>query len=417
MTEHSDITNKNFKKNIESSTVKLPLFSLSSSKENPSDEEIKNTNSIIKDVIDENVKDSEEVDISSIDKQTSVESISNNETIVDNYSNDNISNSENIIEDYSNDNISNNENIVEDYSDDIISNNENIVEDINKFQDVENTEPRHIIISTDNPSFESGLEIKYTSLQLRNFPIRYKNFSEKIDFDEIVNIGTTSIKIGNTTIHNASLKILVYSKFKLLEIKTREFKLALSIELNDKQTLVKKDDYFKYDIYDKVKTSRLKEVVELFKKIFAGESITFKYNQLMGDIIFENRLEVYKFTIISESINSYNYITKELELYKEKNINNVKDDFYSLFLLNAHLKNEKLSNWVNFRIKNNYNILPGDILSFEKIHKLHLHGINFDLKEHVKLIEPISPREINEKNEICCYRKAVEITLEKIKKI
>jgi hypothetical protein len=41
----------------------------------------------------------------------------------------------------------------------------------------------------------------------------------------------------------------------------------------------------------------------------------------------------------------------------------------------------------------------------------------FDLKEHVKLIEPISPREINEKNEICCYRKAVEITLEKIKKI
>ena len=210
---------------------------------------------------------------------------------------------------------------------------------------------------------------------------------------------------------------MVDSKFKLLEIKTREFKLALSIELNDKQTLVKKDDYFKYDIYDKVKTSRLKEVVELFKKIFAGESITFKYNQLMGDIIFENRLEVYKFTIISESINSYNYITKKLELYKEKNINNVKDDFYSLFLLNAHLKNEKLSNWVNFRIKNNYNILPGDILSFEKIHKLHLHGINFDLKEHVKLIEPISPREINEKNEICCYRKAVEITLEKIKKI
>ena len=59
-----------------------------------------------------------------------------------------------------------------------------------------------------------------------------------MDFDEIVNIGNTSIKIGNTVIHNTSLKILVYSKFKLLEIKTREFKLALSIELNDKQTLV-----------------------------------------------------------------------------------------------------------------------------------------------------------------------------------
>jgi len=284
------------------------------------------------------------------------------------------------------------------------------------FTENENSGPRHIVISADASSFESGLEIKYTSLQLRNFPIKYKNFSEKMDFDEIVNIGTTSIKIGDTIIHNAVLKILVYSKFKLLEMKTREFKLALSIELNDEQTLVKKDDYFKYEIYDKVKTSRLNEVVEIFKKIFSGEKITFKYNQLMGDISFENRLEVYKFNIISETIEGYKNITKELSLYKEKNINDTKDSFYSLFLLNAYLKDEKLSNWVNFRIKNNYNILPGDILSFEKIHKLKLHGITFDLKEHVKLVDPISTREINERNEICCYRKAVEITLEKTKK-
>ena len=63
-----------------------------------------------------------------------------------------------------------------------------------------------------------------------------------------------------------------------------------------------------------------------------------------------------------------------------------------------------------------------NILNIEHIHKIYgdkvvLNKINFDLKEHVKLIEPIYPREINEKNEICCYRKAVEITLEKIKKI
>lgn len=237
-----------------------------------------------------------------------------------------------------------------------------------------------------------------------------------MNFDEIVNIGTTLIKIGSTIIPNVSLKILVYSKFKLLEIKTREFKLALSMDLNDKQTLVKKDDYFKYDISNKIKTSRLGEVAELFKRIFTGENISFKYNQLIGDISFENRLEVYKFTIIIETINSYKFITKELELYKEKNVNDIKDSFYSLFLLHSYLKGERLSNWVNFRIKNNYNILPGDILSFEKIHNLQLHGINFDLKEHVKLVEPISPREINEKNEICCYRKVVEITLEKIKK-
>lgn len=337
---------------------------------------------------------------------------------------------ENVVEEYTEEKIQEpisdeNRTIIEDVHKDVIENpiekatleTAPIDEEIEKFEAEEITEPRHIVISADDSSFESGLEIKYTSLQLRNFPIKYKNFSEKMDFDEIVNIGNTSIKIGNTVIHNTSLKILVYSKFKLLEIKTREFKLALSIELNDKQTLVKKDDYFKYEIYDKVKTSRLGEVVDIFKKIFSGENLTFKYNQLMGNIVFENRLEVYKFTIVAETISSYKFITKELELYKEKNINYTKDTFYSLFLLNAYMKGEELSNWVNFRIKNNYNILPGDILSFEKIHKLQLHGINFDLKEHVKLVEPISSREINEKNEICCYRKAVEITLEKIKKI
>ena len=363
----------------------------------------------------ENNKTNNEISDNSISVNKDTGIVQNNDEI--------ITSMDNIISD---DSISVNEdiNIVQNNNETITSTN-NIIsdnsvfinEDIKKVAAGENTEPRHIVISTDNPSFESGLEIKYTSLQLKNFPIRYKNFSEKMDFDEIVNIGTTSIKIGNTSIHNVTLKILVYSKFKLLEIKTREFKLALSIELNDKQTLVKKDDYFKYDIHDKVKTSRLSEVVEIFKRIFAGENITFKYNQLIGDISFENRLEVYKFTIITETINSYKFITNELELYKEKNINDVKDSFYSLFLLNSYLKDENLSNWVNFRIKNNYNILPGDIVSFEKIHNLQLHGINFDLKEHVKLIEPISPREINEKNEICCYRKAVEITLEKIKNI
>lgn len=381
-----DITSKNTQNNID--TIKIRLFPDDSLNKDAVDEKIKD---IIEDnkeeILFENEDFTEDEKIVSIDNKISDEIVSVNKDIIED---------EKIISTDGN------------ISDEAVS-----VNNISK----ENTDPRHVIISADNSSFESGLEIKYTSLQLRNFPIKYKNFSEKMDFDEIVNIGTTSIKIGNTVIHNVLLKILVYGKFKLLEIKTREFKLALSIELNDKQTLVKKDDYFKYNIYDKVKTSRLSEVAELFKKVFAGENITFKYNQLIGDISFENRLEVYKFTIISETINSYKFITKELELYKEKNINELKDTFYTLFLLNSYLKNEKLSNWVNFRIKNNYNILSGDILSFEKTHKLHLHGINFDLKEHVKLMEPVSSREINEKNEICCYRKAVEITLEKIKKI
>lgn len=390
-----DITNKN-----KNDSVKIRLFTDNSFEENTENTDIDEEIHSIKDDIEE------EIHVISVDNKVVKDPIpGNDDEIVDENVEDSISDSDDKIEDE----------VIDDLVSDIIEEAAYVSDEV-VFTKNENSGPRHIVISADASSFESGLEIKYTSLQLRNFPIKYKNFSEKMDFDEIVNIGTTSIKIGDTIIHNAVLKILVYSKFKLLEIKTREFKLALSIELNDEQTLVKKDDYFKYEIYDKVKTSRLNEVVEIFKKIFSSEKITFKYNQLMGDISFENRLEVYKFNIISETIEGYKNITKELSLYKEKNINDTKDSFYSLFLLNAYLKDEKLSNWVNFRIKNNYNILPGDILSFEKIHKLKLHGITFDLKEHVKLVDPISTREINERNEICCYRKAVEITLEKTKK-
>lgn len=395
-----DITEENSEDDIEEETHVISV-----------DNEI--TGDALSDVIKKTVNENSET--ISVDNKVIEDSISgNDDEIVDENVEDSISDNDDKIVDKSTDSAE--DEVVEDLVSDIIEEAAH-VSDESVFAENENSGPRHIVISADASSFESGLEIKYTSLQLRNFPIKYKNFSEKMDFDEIVNIGTTSIKIGDTIIHNAVLKILVYSKFKLLEMKTREFKLALSIELNDEQTLVKKDDYFKYEIYDKVKTSRLNEVVEIFKKIFSGEKITFKYNQLMGDISFENRLEVYKFNIISETIEGYKNITKELNLYKEKSINDTKDSFYSLFLLNAYLKDEKLSNWVNFRIKNNYNILPGDILSFEKIHKLKLHGITFDLKEHVKLVDPISTREINERNEICCYRKAVEITLEKTKKI
>lgn len=399
------------------------MFTDNSFEENTENTDIDEDIHSIKDnITEENSEDyiEEEIHVISVDNEITGDALSDviKETTNENTESisaveDSISDSDDKIVDKNTDSAE--DEVIDDLVSDIIEEAAYVGDEV-IFTENENSGPRHIVISADASSFESGLEIKYTSLQLRNFPIKYKNFSEKMDFDEIVNIGTTSIKIGDTIIHNAVLKILVYSKFKLLEMKTREFKLALSIELNDEQTLVKKDDYFKYEIYDKVKTSRLNEVVEIFKKIFSGEKITFKYNQLMGDISFENRLEVYKFNIISETIEGYKNITKELSLYKEKNINDTKDSFYSLFLLNAYLKDEKLSNWVNFRIKNNYNILPGDILSFEKIHKLKLHGITFDLKEHVKLVDPISTREINERNEICCYRKAVEITLEKTKK-
>lgn len=281
----------------------------------------------------------------------------------------------------------------------------------------EKREPKNIVIPIDNSMLvESGLEIQYTSLQLNNFPISYSNFSNELSFNEVISIGTSTIKIGETILNNTSLKILVYNKFKLLEIKTREFKVALSIELLNGETLVKNGDFYKYEIFNKIKNSRFIEVINIFKEIFSGAQIEFKFKKLIGSISFDNRIEVYKFNILQELVNSYKNIVSSLSLNREKNFTEITNNFYEVFLTEAILEDKKINSWINFRIKNSFDIQTGDNLTFERIHKLDFKGINFDIKEIIKVKSGISEREFTKDNEICSYRKVVEISLEKIEK-
>lgn len=305
------------------------------------------------------------------------------------------------------------EEIEEEKKDEIIV--ENVVAENLK----EKRDPKDITILTDNDDVrlvESGLEIQYTSLQLNNFPISYSNFSNELSFNEVISIGTSAIKIGETLLNNTSLKILVYDKFKLLEIKTREFKVALSIDLLNGETLVKNGDFYKYEIFNKIKNSRFAEVINIFKEIFSGAQIEFKFKKLVGNISFENRIEVYKFNLLQELANSYKNIVSSLSLNREKNFTEITNSFYEVFLTEAILEDKKIDSWINFRTKNNFDIHIGDNLTFERIHNLDFKGINFDIKEIIKVKSEISEREFTKDNEICSYRKAVEISLEKIEK-
>ena len=287
-----------------------------------------------------------------------------------------------------------------------------VVEDLE-----EKREAKDITITTDNSMLvESGLEIQYTSLQLNNFPISYSNFSNELSFNEVISIGTSAIKIGEVLLNNTSLKILVYDKFKLLEIKTREFKVALSIDLLNGETLVKNGDFYKYEIFNKIKNSRFAEVINIFKEIFSGAQIEFKFKKLVGNISFENRIEVYKFNLLQELANSYKNIVSSLSLNREKNFTEITNSFYEVFLTEAILEGKKIDSWINFRIKNDFDIQAGDNLTFERIHKLDFRGINFDIKEIIKVKSEVSEREFAKDNEICGYRRAVEISLEKVEK-
>jgi hypothetical protein len=287
-----------------------------------------------------------------------------------------------------------------------------VVEDLE-----EKREAKDITITTDNSMLvESGLEIQYTSIHLNNFPISYSNFSNELSFNEVISIGTSAIKIGETLLNNTSLKILVYDKFKLLEIKTREFKVALSIDLLNGETLVKNGDFYKYEIFNKIKNSRFAEVINIFKEIFSGAQIEFKFKKLVGNISFENRIEVYKFNLLQELANSYKNIVSSLSLNREKNFTEITNSFYEVFLTEAILEGKKIDSWINFRIKNDFDIQAGDNLTFERIHKLDFRGINFDIKEIIKVKSEVSEREFAKDNEICGYRRAVEISLEKVEK-
>ena len=283
----------------------------------------------------------------------------------------------------------------------------------------EKRDPKDITILTDNDDVrlvESGLEIQYTSLHLNNFPISYSNFSKELSFNEVISVGTSTVKIGETLLNNTSLKILVYDKFKLLEIKTREFKVALSIDLLNGETLVKNGDFYKYEIFNKIKNSRFAEVINIFKEIFSGAQIEFKFKKLVGNISFENRIEVYKFNLLQELVNSYKNIVSSLSLNREKNFVEITNSFYEVFLTEAILEGKKIDSWINFRLKNDFDIQAGDNLTFERIHKLDFKGINFDIKEIIKVKSEVSEREFTKDNEICGYRKAVEISLEKVEK-
>ena len=283
----------------------------------------------------------------------------------------------------------------------------------------EKRDPKDITILTDNDDVrlvESGLEIQYTSLHLNNFPISYSNFSNELSFNEVISVGTSTVKIGETLLNNTSLKILVYDKFKLLEIKTREFKVALSIDLLNGETLVKNGDFYKYEIFNKIKNSRFAEAINIFKEIFSGAQIEFKLKKLVGNISFENRIEVYKFNLLQELVNSYKNIVSSLSLNREKNFAEITNSFYEVFLTEAILEGKKIDSWINFRIKNSFDIQAGDNLTFERVHKLDFRGINFDIKEIIKVKSEVSEREFTKDNEICGYRKAVEISLEKVEK-
>lgn len=298
-------------------------------------------------------------------------------------------------------------------SDAISPNPEKILSDteiIDEIKETENIyEPKTVSFdfSQDMGKFETALEIKYSSLKLSQLPIKISNIPEGMTFPNQVVIGNTGIKIGNDSINNCHLRIVSNESIKMLEVKHREFKLGLSVSLNN-DTIKAYGSVRSYEISSLIKNSRMLKVLEMLEKIFSGAPISFKVNNLYGDITAEDRIELMRIKTVQhffETLNKSGYKFQADKLPECENI-------YYLLELNAALReNRMIETWCNFNFKNeNYNLHEGDFLIIKRKHKVDK---NLVIEEKITLRNPLEKNNIF-KEKTAGYRKPCLIELSKL---
>ena len=257
--------------------------------------------------------------------------------------------------------------------------------------------------------FETALEIKYSSLKLSQFPIKISNIPEGMTFPDIVVIGNTDIKIGNETIKNCHLKILSNESIKLLEIKHREFKLALSVSLNN-DTIKNYGTIRVYEISSLIKYSRMIKVLEMLEKIFNGAVISFKVNRLYGDIEAEDRIELMKIKTIQNFFRTFENSGCKFQADKLPKCENI---YYLLELYAALKENRIIETWCNFNFNNeNINLKEKDSLIVKRKYPFDK---NLVIEEKITLKAPIDKGSLF-KDKAVGYRKICTIELSKAEK-
>lgn len=257
--------------------------------------------------------------------------------------------------------------------------------------------------------FETALEIKYSSLKLSQFPIKISNIPEGMTFPDIVVIGNTDIKIGNETIKNCHLKILSNESIKLLEIKHREFKLALSVSLNN-DTIKNYGTIRVYEISSLIKYSRMIKVLEMLEKIFNGAVISFKVNRLYGDIEAEDRIELMKIKTIQNFFRTFENSGCKFQADKLPKCENI---YYLLELYAALKENRIIETWCNFNFNNeNINLKEKDSLIVKRKYPFDK---NLVIEEKITLKAPIDKGSLF-KDKAVGYRKICTIELSKVEK-
>lgn len=236
------------------------------------------------------------------------------------------------------------------------------------------------------------------------FPIKYRNFSKMFVPLKITSLGVTDVDFGFTTLDSVSIKILEFSKFKLIEFRKKEFRIAIDSE----------DDLFEYEIFKNIKNPKLRYVFEFFTNLFHGVNIKFNFSDDKYELNFHNHIEHFKFITLNEFLNQYEKLVTNLRLYKYKNLSSAENSFYELDLLDKCSNLDESASWINAKIKCDSDVNVGDILTINRFHKIRFDNFPYDIEE-VITTQPLTKGEIKF-GVINLNRKAVKIKLNKVYK-
>ena len=285
------------------------------------------------------------------------------------------------------------------------------IEDISEKEIEPEIVPKTVEIDFDESmgKLETALEIRYSSLKLIKFPIKVSNVIEGMSFPDELVLGNMNLKIGEEIVNNCYLKISSNESIKMLEIKNREFKLGISVSLNN-DTINTYGSVRYYEISSLIKTSRITKVLELLERIFNGATITFKLNRLYGNISIVDRIESMRIKTLKNFFETMNKSGYKFQGDKLPESNNI---YYLLELNSALLEKKDIETWCNFNFSNTDNKIDvnvGDSLIVKRIHKFNK---NFSIEEKIIMKTPIDTNNIF-KEKIAGYRKQCLIELKKI---
>jgi hypothetical protein len=272
--------------------------------------------------------------------------------------------------------------------------------------ELESVENKHLELEIDSDDFfETSSEIKFTSMSLSEFPIKYRNFSKDLEPLKANFLGMFDIDFGFTKLEGVLVKILDFLDFKLIEFRKKDFRIAID----------ERDNLFEYEIHKDIKNKRLEEIFDFFANFFKATTIKFKIANDKYEYYFHNNIEYYKFITLGQFLNQYTNLISNLKLYRYKNLTSAKNTFFELDLLDKSSSEEEANIWINAEIKSDVDVNAGDSLTIRRFHKINFNKFPYDIEEIITLVHPLTKEEVKD-NIIKLTRKSVKIKLRRVHK-